>query len=143
MADVSNIIRAMRDTQRTIRRQLDARNVSLKVVAFDSGVKYGTLCTYFPSEDNQADPVQLPISALYALCGHIPDDLLSLLLPDGRAIVRVPEGVDHDEVEAAARDFLAAKGAAHHPMSEAGRDLGPGEVALLSKKAVRLCVVAA
>lgn len=45
-----------------------------------------------------------------------------------------PEGIDHDEVESAAREFLAAKGAAHHPHSEAGRDLGPGEIATLNGK---------
>jgi hypothetical protein len=141
MSDANEIVR---QRQSAIRRELDRRGIPLKVVSCDSGIPYQTLLTYFPPEGG-ARPVMLPMSAVYCLLTGkaISDDLLSLLLPAGRAIVQIPEGIDHDEVEAAARDFLAAKGAAHHPLSEAGRDIGPGEAAVLSKKVVSLVAVAA
>ena len=84
------------------------------------------------------------MSAVYALAESkvIPDDLLSLLLPAGCLIVRAPEEIDHDEIEQAARDYLAAKGKAHHPESEAGRELGPNEKRDLTMRAVTLKAVA-
>lgn len=67
-----------------------------------------------------------------------PLELLSLIMPAGMAIVRVPQGIDYDDVSQACRDFIDAKDRAHHPESEAGRDIGPGEHAELSGKVVRL-----
>lgn len=138
MRDSSTI---MRERQRTIRRQLDERGKSLKQVSFDSGIPYSTLCSYFPGQERgvvEKQPAEMPSGAIYSLCGAIPDDLLNLLLPDGFAIVRVPAGVDYDDVSAGCRDFLNAKELAHHPESEAGRDIGPTESAELSGKVVRL-----
>jgi hypothetical protein len=131
----------MRDVQRHIREQLDARGVALKVVAAKSGIPYTTLCTYFPGNERgfvEKQPAQLPAGALYSLCGSIPDDLLNLLFPDGWALVRVPSGVDYDEVSSACRDFIAEKDRAHHPDSEAGRDIGPTENAKLASNVLRL-----
>lgn len=133
MRDVSMIIR---ERQLAIRRELDRRNIPLKVVAFDSGIKYDTLLSYFPGGERQ--PAEMPVSAAFSLCGNIPDDLLNLLAPDGFAIVRVPAGIDYDEVSAGCREFLAEKDKAHHPESEAGRDIGPTEHAKLSSKVVQL-----
>ena len=68
---------------------------------------------------------------------EIPDfpcDLLSLLLPHGMAVVRIPEGIDHDDAEQACLDFLSTKGAAHHPNSPAGRDIADCEDATLRHK---------
>jgi hypothetical protein len=64
--------------------------------------------------------------------------LLSILLPDGFQIVRVSEGVDHDRIAEMAADYLATKNAAHHPESEAGRDLGPNEQRELDSKVCAL-----
>jgi hypothetical protein len=111
--------------------------LTLKMIAADADLSIDSLRNYARGE------TEMLLSALDGLIGVLPDDLLSLLLPDGRVIVKLPDGIDHDEIEAAARDFLAAKGAAHHPLSENGRDLGPGEVAALSKRAARLVAVAA
>lgn len=111
--------------------------LTLKMIIADSGLGKDSVGNYARGE------TEMPLSALDALIGVLPDELLSLLLPEGRVIVRLPDGIDHDEIEAAARDFLAAKGAAHHPLSEAGRDLGPNEVAALCKRAARLVAVAA
>jgi hypothetical protein len=131
----------MRSVQRAIRRKLDERGISLKVVAADSGIPYNTLCSYFPGNERGAvekQPAQLPASAIYGLCGAIPDDLLNLVLPEGFAIVRVPSGLDYDEISAGCREFVDAKERAHHPESEAGRDIGPGEAHILGSKFARL-----
>ncbi|MBO9724333.1 MAG: hypothetical protein J7530_08160 [Novosphingobium sp.] len=127
MADNSNIVRAMRERQQTIRRQLDQRNISLKALSMDSGIGYSTLLSYFPNPDGAAEPAQMPVSAIYMLCEHVPNDLLSLLLPDGNMIVSVPEGIDHDALEAWCIEFLRIKGEAHRPNSPAGRDLSDCE----------------
>jgi hypothetical protein len=57
--------------------------------------------------------------------------------------VRVPSGIDYDEISAACRDFIDAKERAHHPDSEAGRDIGPNEDNVLRLEAARLRGVAA
>lgn len=142
MADNTNIVRAMRERQRTIRRQLDVRNISLKGLSMDSGIGYSTLLSYFPNPEGDAEPAQLPVSALYMLCGHVPDDLLSLLLPDGRAIIVIPEGTDYDEYEKHCRTFLRIKGEAHHPASPDGRDISECEEDKLDLAIVPLRAVA-
>jgi len=133
----------VRTRQSAIRRELDRRGIALKVISFDSGISYSTLLTYLPQEGADK-PAMIPMSAVYALAESkaIPDDLLSLLLPTGCLIVRAPEEIDHDEIEQAARDYLAAKGKAHHPESEAGRELGPNEKRDLTMRAVTLKAVA-
>lgn len=141
MADNSNIVRSMRERQFTIRRQLDVRSISLKALSLDSGIGYSTLLSYFPNPEGAAEPAVMPVSALYALCGHVPDDLLSLLLPDGRAIVRIPEGADYDEYERHCRRFLTIKGEAHHPESPAGREISACEGDKLDRAAAPLRLV--
>jgi hypothetical protein len=64
------------------------------------------------------------------------------LLPDGFAIVRVPAGVDYDEISSTCRDFLDLKERAHHPESEEGREIGPREADTLGENVVRLGAVA-
>lgn len=138
MRDSSTI---MRERQRTIRRELDRRGISLKAVSFDSGIPYSTLYSYFPGNERgteEKQPAELPIGAFYALQGAIPDDLLNLLLKDGYAIVRVPVGIDYDDVSSGCREYLDAKERAHHPESEEGREIGPTEKAELGAKVVRL-----
>ncbi|QDC37074.1 hypothetical protein [Sphingobium fuliginis] len=140
MRDVDDIVR---DRQRAMRREIDRRGIALKAVAYDSSIPMTTLLTYFPG--GERDPAVLPATALFKLLAGnaLPHDILSLLLPDGEQIVRLPEDIDHDEVEAVARDFLATKGAAHHPDSEAGREIGPKEADTLNEKVAHLRAVAA
>lgn len=133
MRDVSTIIR---ERQLAIRRELDRRQIPLKVIAYDSGIPYPTLCSYFPG--GERPPAEMPCSAAFSLCGVIPDDLLNLLCPEGFAVVRVPSGMDYDELSALCHDFTEAKNRAHHPDSEKGRDIGPTEDAELSCKVIRL-----
>lgn len=133
MRDNSTIIR---ERQLAIRRELDRRGIPLKVVAFDSGIPYATLCSYFPGGERH--PAEMPVSAAYSLCGVIPDDLLNLLCREGFAVVRVPLDVDYDDINQTCMDFIAEKSKAHHPESEAGRDIGPTEHAKLASNVLRL-----
>ena len=127
----------IRDRQRAIRRELDRRQIPLKVLAYDSGIKYDTLISYFPGGEGRT-PAELPSSAVFALCGVLPDDLMNLLCPAGYAVIRVPDGIDFDDLAHGCRAYLETKDRAHHPESEAGRDIGPTEHAKLSAEVVRL-----
>jgi len=146
MADETTILEReaehVRSLQRTIRRQLDENGPTLKQVSYDSGIGYTTLQTYFTNEAN-AKPSAMPLAALRLLTKAVPLELLSLLLPDGYRIVRVPEAIDHDALCEHLVDYLATKQAAHHPESEAGRDIGPNEKAALDGKVVTLKALAA
>lgn len=126
------IIRNVKAAQERVFR-LAARDhgLTLKAIHLDSGIDYDSLRRYASGEN------QMPVGALYALVGVIPAELLSLLLPDEHVIVRVPEGIDFDEFSAACREFVDAKEAAHHPESEAGREIGPTENVVLLGKAAR------
>jgi hypothetical protein len=134
MRDSSSIVRILKDRQCAMRREMDRRGIAMKAVSFDSGIPYSTLLSYFPEAEAKAVPALMPVSAQYALCGAIPEDILSQLLPDGRRIVRVPEMLDHDEISEAVQDYLQTKERAHHPESEEGREIGPNEDAHLSGK---------
>ncbi len=136
MLDGNTIVR---ERQLVIRREMDRRGLSLKAVSLDSGIPYQTVVSYFPGERDK-QPATISGAALFALCASkaLPLDLLSLMLPDGFQIVRAPEGIDHDALCEIAADYVAAKVNAHHPESEAGRDIGPNENAALTGKVVQL-----
>lgn len=140
MRDRNEIVR---ERQSAIRRELDRRGIALKAVAMDAQISYSTLVSYLPQPGGDK-PVMMPMGVVYGLAesNAIPDDLLSLLLPAGVMLVRVPEGIDHDEFEEGARDYLAAKAKAHRIESEAGRDIGPNEAIDLTKRAIALKAVA-
>lgn len=140
MSDNRSIVDQMLDKQaRMFRIAQDPSRygLSLKLISMDSGVGYDSLRNY------AAGNTVMPVTALYSLVGVIPDELLSLLLPDGRQIVNAPDGVDHDELEAACRDYLRAKGEAHHPESPEAREIASCEEDRLNRKAARLRAVAA
>lgn len=134
MADNSNIVHVLKERQCAMRRELDRRSIALKAVSFDSGIPYSTLLSYFPEPQGRAVPALMPVSAQYMLCGAIPHDVLSLLLPDGHLIVRAPVELDHDEIADAMGEYLAEKQRAHHPESEMGRDIGPNEDKTLCRR---------
>lgn len=110
--------------------------LTLKMIAADADLGLDSVRNYAAGE------TVMPMTALDALVDVLPDELLSLLLPAGHAIVSVPEGICHDEIEKAAREFLAAKGEAHHPESPGGRELAECEVVTLNRKAAKLRAVA-
>ena len=135
MADENKIVR---ERQKLIRRQMDERGISVKAVQLDGGWESSsTVLSYFPA-DQDAEPAVMSVAALYRLLSKqaLPADLLSLLLPGDFAIVRVPEGIDHDVVCEAFQDYLAEKAKAHRPESECGPAIGPKEHDKLTKLAV-------
>lgn len=129
------IIEHMRDRQvRMFRIALDPlrHNLTLKMIEADSGIDYDSLRNY------AAGKTTMPVTAVDCLIGVLPDKLLSLLFSSGRALVKTPEGIDHDELAPALTDYLAAKNAAHHPDSECGPAIGPTEQEMLDSKVVHL-----
>lgn len=136
MRDRADIVR---DRQLAIRREMDRRGILLKTIALDAEMSLSTVQSYFPNE-RDAVPAVMSTAALYCFVEKqaLPVDLLSLLLPSGFLIVKAPEGIDHDEFAAGCQAYLQAKGAAHHPESEAGRELGPTETQHLDNKVVEL-----
>lgn len=140
MRDANTIVR---ERQRGIRREMDRRGISLKAAAYDADMSVSTLTSYFHNE--QRDPASLGVPGLYKLIEGqaLPLDLLSMLLPDGYQIVRAPEDVDHDGLCSAINEYSAMKDRAHHPESEAGRDIGPNEDAALREQITAIVSLAA
>lgn len=137
LRDADNIVR---ERQKAIRREMDRRGIHIKAVAMDGGWENtSTVLSYFPA-DSHAQPAVMSVASLYRLFQALPTDLLSLLLPEGHAIVRVPEGIDHDELASGFQDYLQTKHAAHHPDSPAGRELSDCERQALDAKVVMLPV---
>lgn len=131
--DESTNLEVILARQSAIRRELDRRQIALKVVSQDSRIPYSTLLTYFPA-DPLKRPAQIPGSAIYALAGHIPDDLMSLLLPDGFQVVRASEDINHDEIAEVMAQYLATKDKAHHVDSPEGREISRCEDSALDRK---------
>lgn len=129
----SETIQTVKATQQRIFRLAERdHGLTRKAISLDSGINYDSVCNYAKGE------TEMSVSALVAMVGVIPDELLSLLLPEGRVIVRAPEGLNHDQLEEAARDYIAEKAKAHHPLSPAGREISPCEQEKLDAKIVPL-----
>ena len=128
--------RQRRETARVFRLAERDHGLTLKAIALDSGLGYTTVQTYASGH------AVMSIASLFCLVGVIPDELLSLLLPDGRQIVRAPEELDHDALCELAEDYVREKTASHRADSECKEQIGPQERARLTAKAVRLKAVA-
>lgn len=100
---------------------LSRYGLTLKMISMDSGIHYDSIRNY------AAGKTEMPLSAFNALIGVLPDELLSLLLPEAKAIVSLPEGIDHDEIEDMCADYMATKAKAHHKDSPAGREISDCE----------------
>jgi hypothetical protein len=111
--------------------------LTIKMIAADANLGEDSVRNYAAGE------TMMPLFALDALIDVLPDDLLSLLLPAGRAIVQVPEEVNHDEAAAGMLAYLSDKASAHRPDSEAGPAIGPNEDARLRKRLTIVAAVAA
>lgn len=139
MLDGSTILRVR---QSAVRREMDRRGLSMKVLSLDSGIPLSTLGSYFPQEGGSKTPALITMAAVFQLCGHLPDEILSLLLPDNRRIVMLPDGLDLDDFEGCCREFLESKARAHHKDSPAGRELSDGERQQLNSKRTALAAAA-
>jgi hypothetical protein len=140
MRDANTIVR---ERQLIIRHQMDDQDISLRGVSAKSGINYETIVSYFPGGRDGSphrEPATMNAAAIYKLVKNeaLPLDLVSMLLPDGYQIMRSMEGIDHETLFQLACDYIAEKNRAHHPDSEAGRDIGPTEAARLGTKAVQL-----
>tara|TARA_B100001057_G_scaffold454218_1_gene499816 strand:- start:612 stop:1019 length:408 start_codon:yes stop_codon:yes gene_type:complete len=122
-------------TQERIFRIAQRNGLTLKAISLDADIPYNTLRNY---AGHNGATAEMPVSALGKLVGVIPDELLSLLLPVDRAIVQVPQGIDHDDIEEAYREYLNAKAAAHHKDSPAGREISDCERVTLDTKVTAL-----
>ena len=137
MADYDKIVR---ERQGLIRRQMDAQRITIKQVQYDGGWESAsTVLSYFPA-DAEKVPATMSVAALFRLLETkaLSAELLSLLLPEGHAIVRVPEGIDLDDFEEVMRDILATKAKAHRPDSPGGREIADCERVQLERKVVSL-----
>ena len=134
MAPERNIPHCTKSTQERIFRIAQREGLTLKAISLDSGIPYSTIRSY---AGNNGETAEMPVSALYKLSGVIPDELLSLLLPEGRAIVRVPDNIDHDAIAEWVALYNAKSLAAHRRDSECAEEIGPGEEAELNGIVVR------
>jgi len=139
MPNNPNILEHMRDRQRRMFRiAMDPARygLTLKAISIDSGLNYDSLRNYCSGD------TIMPLTALDALIGVVPDELLSLLLPQGRQIIAAPDELDHDRLCELAQDYLREKAHAHHPESPNGRDISACEDVTLRGKAAVLKAVA-
>lgn len=120
-----------------IATDMKRNGLPFKAIQIDTGIKTSTLRGYV------AGRFPLTMTAFRSLVGVIPNNLLSLLLPDGYQIVRVSEDIDHDVLDAACRDYTRAKADAHRPDSPAGRELSDCEIDALNILAAKVAAVAA
>lgn len=118
--------------QQDMFREADRRGVTVKGLHYDTGISQDTIRSWARGE------AVMSIAGLFALVGWVPDDLLSMLLPEGRQIVAVPDDIDHDALADLAADYLTAKAAAHKADSPGGVDIAPCEKKVLDAKVVAL-----
>lgn len=103
-----------------------------KAISAESEIGYDSICDYANGE------TEMSLSAMVRLIGVLPNELLSLLLPEGQAIVAIPDGIDHDELAGAMQDYLLTKGQAHREDSPAGPAIADCEREVLDRKVVML-----
>jgi hypothetical protein len=125
MHDDNIVARQKAEQERVFRLAQRDHGLTLKAISLDSKLGYTTVQSYAKGE------AVMSIASLFKLVGVIPDELLSLLLPDGRSIVRVPDNIDHDALCEWADKYVATKIAAHRKDSECEEQIGPGEKAAL------------
>lgn len=120
-----NIVDAVKDAQIDVFQDC---KIARKVLAHRTGQHNNTI-----DKHANGDSVMSVASFRSYMEAGVEPDLLSLLLPDGFQVVRVPESVDTDHLAELFHEFLQMKTAAHHPESEAGRDISENEAADLAK----------
>jgi hypothetical protein len=116
------IIQRTKDAQARMFRLAERdHGLTRKAISLDAGIDYDSVCNYAKGE------TMMPVAVLFALVDVVPDYLLSLLLPEGRSIVEVPDNIDHDALCEWAETYVGKKMAAHRKDSECGERIGPNE----------------
>lgn len=93
--------------------------LTIKAISLDSKLHHNTISDYANGRS------VMSIASLFRLIGIIPDELLSLLLPEGRQIVQAPDDIDHEWLCDKAREYVDAKVKAHREDSPAGPNICP------------------
>ncbi len=106
--------------------------MTLKMIASKSDLGLQSVRNYAAGE------TEMSVSAYEALIGVLPDDLLSLMLPDGHRMVIVASTLDFDAIAAKCHELLSLKTGAHHPGSPAQRDISECEHDALAAKVAEL-----
>ena len=121
------VLRVARDPRRY--------GLTFEAIECDTGIPASTLRSYCRGDA----PAEMPLSALWKLAEGLPLELVNRLMPPGFALVRSGDAAGSvDDLAGEAIDFAGAVGAAHHPASEAGVAIGPGEAKDLAARATRL-----
>lgn len=135
MSHNQNIIDRVKEEQkRMFRLALDATRygLTLKAISIDSGLGYDAIRSYA-----RGDAV-MSAASIYALCGVIPDELISLLLPAQFVITRKNDEIHVADVAAKCMNLISEYASARREDSEAGPAIGPNESERLSACAVGL-----
>lgn len=138
MNDVDAIAANIRRAQVTMFEEAAKRGITQKIIYYDSDrtISVSAIGQYARGESIMGLAVMNRLSKI------LPPDLLSLLLVDDELqIVKAPAELDHDDLAEAMVEYLADKQRAHHPESECGPAIGPGEHSILTAKVVHLPVV--
>lgn len=111
--------------------------LTLKHLSAETRIPERTLASYRTG-------TMMPLSAFSALCGVIPDDLTSLMLPDGKHVGTDDCADDGDLAELAegSAEFNVEYLHATSPRSEGGKVITPRERHNLKDRARRLSAVA-
>lgn len=109
--------------------------LTLKVIGCDSGIPDSTLRTY---ADGQC---AMSLPAFVKLCGVLPDELLSLLLPENKRLVSISADSDHDGLAALCIDYAAEVGRARSPNSPAGVEISDCEDDTLKGKRAKVTAI--
>ena len=131
-----------RVTQAILRRQSDTfreaarRGITHKALHLDADVSLSGLGQWARGETVMGPVAREKLEPFLGL------ELMSMLLPDGQALVGVPDGIDHHEFAKGVREYLEMKAAAHHPDSEDGEAISEGEARGLDAKVTQIGAVA-
>lgn len=136
MSHDDKIVNRQKREQARLFRLAQREGMTLKAISMDSGLGYTTIQSYAKGE------AVMSIASLFKLVGVIPDELLSLLLPEGRHVVAAPDDIDHDALCDLAEDYVRCKAQAHRVDSPGGIAIVECEHNDLTSKAVKLRVAA-
>ncbi|WP_147270767.1 helix-turn-helix domain-containing protein [Alteripontixanthobacter maritimus] len=127
----------MKTVQQDMFRLAANRGATQKMIAAKTGLSSSVIGQYARGESAMSGP------SLFKMIGVIPDDLLSLLLPDGMFFVRAGGDLDHDTLATHCIEYAAEYAAARNPASPDGVDIAECESERLTACGSKLKAVGA